>query len=78
MGFSLGGFVSQAIAQQQPYLVRKIILAGTGPAGGEDIANVGAILQDAFGKAGATNKHPKQFLFFTQSSNVQAAAGDFL
>ncbi|MGZ3329066.1 MAG: alpha/beta fold hydrolase [Xanthobacteraceae bacterium] len=78
LGFSLGGFVCQAIAQQQPGLVRKIILAGTGPAGGEGIVNVGAILQDAFGKAGATSKHPKQFLFFTQTSNGQAAAGDFL
>jgi len=78
LGFSLGGFVAQVIAQQQPGLVRKIILAGTGPAGGEGIANVGAVLQDAFGKAGATNKHPKQFLFFTQTRNGQAAADDFL
>jgi pimeloyl-ACP methyl ester carboxylesterase len=78
LGFSLGGFVSQVIAQQQPGLVRKIILAGTGPAGGEGIVNVGAVLQDAFGKAGAASKHPKQFLFFTQTSNGQAAAGDFL
>ena len=77
-GFSLGGFVSQVIAQQQPGLVRKIILAGTGPAGGEGIVNVGAVLQDAFGKAGAANKHPKQFLFFTQTSNGQSAADDFL
>jgi pimeloyl-ACP methyl ester carboxylesterase len=78
LGFSLGGFVSQAIAQQQPGLVRKIILAGTGPAGGEGIANVGAVLQDAFGKAGAANKHPKHLLFFTQTSNGQAAADEFL
>jgi pimeloyl-ACP methyl ester carboxylesterase len=78
LGFSLGGFVSQVIAQQQPGLVRKIILAGTGPAGGEGIANVGPVLQDAFGKAGASNKHPKHFLFFTQTSNGQAAADDFL
>jgi pimeloyl-ACP methyl ester carboxylesterase len=77
LGFSLGGFVAQVIAQQQPGLVRKIILAGTGPAGGEGIVNVGAVLQDAVGKAGAT-RHPKQFLFFTQTSNGQAAAGDFL
>jgi pimeloyl-ACP methyl ester carboxylesterase len=77
LGFSLGGFVSQVIAQQQPGLVRKIILAGTGPAGGEGIVNVGAVLQAAFGKAGAT-KHPKQFLFFTQTTNGQTAAGDFL
>src|SRR6201986_2593776 len=78
LGFSLGGFVSQVIAQQQPGLVRKIILAGTGPAGGDGIANVGAVLQDAFDKAGAANKHPKHFLFFTQTSNGQAAADDFL
>jgi pimeloyl-ACP methyl ester carboxylesterase len=78
LGFSLGGFVSQVIAQQQPGLVRKIILAGTGPAGGEGIVNVGAVLQDAFGKAGAADKHPKHFLFFTQTSNGQAAADDFL
>jgi pimeloyl-ACP methyl ester carboxylesterase len=78
LGFSLGGFVSQVIAQQQPGLVRKIILAGTGPAGGDGIANVNAVLQDAFGKAGATNKHPKHFLFFTQTSNGQTAADDFL
>jgi len=78
LGFSLGGFVAQVIAQQQPGLVRKIILAGTGPAGGEGIANVGAVLQDAFGKAGTSNRHPKQFLFFTQTRNGQAAADDFL
>jgi pimeloyl-ACP methyl ester carboxylesterase len=77
-GFSLGGFVAQVIAQQQPGLLRKIILAGTGPAGGEGIANVSAVLQDAFGKAGAANKHPKHLLFFTQTSNGQAAADEFL
>ncbi|CCE07512.1 conserved hypothetical protein [Bradyrhizobium sp. STM 3843] len=77
-GFSLGGFVAQVIAQQHPGLVRKIILAGTGPAGGEGIANVGPLLQDAFAKAAANNKHPKQFLFFTQTAAGQAAAEDFL
>ncbi|MGC2085715.1 MAG: alpha/beta hydrolase [Bradyrhizobium sp.] len=77
LGFSLGGFVSQVIAQQHPDLVRRIILAGTGPAGGEGIANVGAVLQDAFGKAGTT-KNPKLCLFFTQTRNGQAAAAAFL
>lgn len=32
-----GGFIAQVIAQQQPELARRIILAGTGPAGGEGI-----------------------------------------
>ena len=36
-GFSMGGMIAQVIAQQEPQLVRKMILAGTGPAGGEGI-----------------------------------------
>ena len=32
LGFSLGGMVSQVIAREEPQLVRKMILAGTGPA----------------------------------------------
>src|SRR3954451_13546303 len=78
LGFSLGGFIAQVVAKQQCSLVRKIILAGTGPAGGDGIVNVNAVLKDAFGKAGATNKHPKLYLFFTQTSNGQTAADDFL
>jgi pimeloyl-ACP methyl ester carboxylesterase len=31
LGFSMGGFIAQVIAQQEPELVRKIVLAGTGP-----------------------------------------------
>jgi pimeloyl-ACP methyl ester carboxylesterase len=77
LGFSLGGFVAQAIVQQRPDLVRKIILAGTGPAGGEGIGNVG-VLPEAIAKATAANKHPKHFLFFTQTHNGQAAADAFL
>src|SRR5436305_5629650 len=34
LGFSMGGFVAQVIAEEQPDLIRKVILAGTGPAGG--------------------------------------------
>jgi pimeloyl-ACP methyl ester carboxylesterase len=35
LGFSLGGFVAQEVALQSPHLIRSIILAGTGPQGGE-------------------------------------------
>ncbi|RMU13072.1 Alpha/beta fold family hydrolase, partial [Pseudomonas savastanoi pv. glycinea] len=34
IGFSMGGFVAQDLALKAPDLVRKVILAGTGPAGG--------------------------------------------
>src|SRR5205807_7631328 len=33
LGFSLGGFIAQVIAQKHPDLVRKLILAGTSAAG---------------------------------------------
>src|SRR4029079_17398301 len=39
-GFSMGGMIAQVIAQQEPQLVRRMILAGTGPAGGEGIEKV--------------------------------------
>jgi pimeloyl-ACP methyl ester carboxylesterase len=39
-GFSLGGMVAQQIALDRPALVRKLILAGTAPRGGEDIMHL--------------------------------------
>ncbi|WP_234312035.1 alpha/beta fold hydrolase [Streptomyces griseus] len=40
LSFSMGGMIAQVIVQSDPQLVRKLILAGTGPAGGEGIKNV--------------------------------------
>jgi pimeloyl-ACP methyl ester carboxylesterase len=40
LGFSLGGMVAQQIVLDRPKLVRYLILAGTGPEGGERIACV--------------------------------------
>jgi pimeloyl-ACP methyl ester carboxylesterase len=34
-GFSIGGMVAQQVALDAPELVRRILLAGTGPSGGE-------------------------------------------
>ena len=51
---------------------------GTGPAGGKGTSNLGAILQDAFQNAAAQKKHPKHFLFFSQTKTSQAAADAFL
>jgi pimeloyl-ACP methyl ester carboxylesterase len=33
LGFSMGGFVAQALALDEPSLVRKVVLVGTGPGG---------------------------------------------
>src|SRR6202521_3446307 len=40
LGFSIGGMVAQEIALQAPDLVRKLILVGTGPRGGEGMASM--------------------------------------
>ena len=78
VGLSLGGFIAQVIAHERPDLVRRIILAGTGPAGGEGISDVTAVFQNAFQKATAEKKHPKHFLFFSQTRESQEVADAFL
>jgi pimeloyl-ACP methyl ester carboxylesterase len=78
LGYSLGGMVAQVIVQQRPDLVRRVILAGTAPAGDHGPAATGAILQAALEKAGAQGKHPKHFLFFSPTAASQAAADAFL
>jgi pimeloyl-ACP methyl ester carboxylesterase len=78
LGYSLGGMVAQVIVQQRPDLVRRVILAGTAPAGDHGPAATGAILQAALEKAGAQGKHPKHFLFFSPTATSQAAADAFL
>ena len=78
LGFSLGGFVAQVIAQDEPQLVRKIILAGTGPAGGEGIDKVTSLtIQDTV-KAVLTFKDPKEYLFFTRTANGRTQARQFV
>src|SRR4051812_5096300 len=78
LGFSLGGMVAQVIVERRPDLVRRVILAGTAPAGDQGPAATGAVLQAALEKAGAQGKHPKHFLFFSPTATSQAAADAFL
>jgi len=40
LGFSIGGMVAQEITLQAPALVRKLILVGTGPRGGQGMASL--------------------------------------
>lgn len=37
LGFSMGGFIAQEIVLTRPELVRKMVLGGTGPEGGQDM-----------------------------------------
>jgi pimeloyl-ACP methyl ester carboxylesterase len=77
-GFSLGGMIAQLIAQQQPRLVRKMILAGTGPAGGDGIDRVTRITYLDIARGLVTRQDPKQFLFFTRTRNGRRAGKEFL
>ncbi|WP_314944711.1 alpha/beta hydrolase [Bradyrhizobium cosmicum] len=78
LGFSLGGFVAQEIVLRQPDLVRKLILTGTGPAGGEGISKVGAVSWPLIIKGMLTFRDPKFYLFFTSTANGRRAAKAFL
>ncbi len=74
LGFSLGGCVAQQIAAEHGRLVRKLILVGTAPKGGEE--HLLATLQDAFSQTDAPD--PRLPLFFTKSSASQSAGLSFL
>jgi pimeloyl-ACP methyl ester carboxylesterase len=78
LGFSLGGFVAQVIALEEPELVRKIILAGTGPAGGEGIVRVGSLTYRDILRGALTFTDPKTYLFFTRTPNGRTQARRFL
>ncbi len=77
-GFSLGGMIAQIIAQRQPHLVRKMILAGTGPAGGDGIDKVTRITYLDTARGLLARQDPKQFLFFTRTLNGRRAGKQFL
>ncbi|MGD6741212.1 alpha/beta fold hydrolase [Streptomyces sp. BH106] len=78
LGLSMGGFVAQVIAAQEPDLVRKLILAGTGPAGGTGIDKVTGITVKDMLRGVLTFKDPKHYLFFTRTAGGRRAAHAFL
>ncbi len=78
LGFSLGGFIAQVIMTTEPGLVRKVILAGTGPAGAEGLDGIGAVVQEARARSAETGKHHKHFLFFSPTADSQSAAASFM
>lgn len=77
LGFSLGGGVAQMVALQAPDLVRRMILAGTGPRGGGGIDEINRIAVIAYLKAALTLSDPRNFLFFPRTPDGKRAAKDY-
>jgi pimeloyl-ACP methyl ester carboxylesterase len=76
LGFSTGGFVAQQLVHDRPDLVRRLILAGTGPQGGE-----GMLVYSPPAYSHATREVPVQedflYLFFSPTETSQAASKAF-
>lgn len=78
VGFSLGGFISQMIVAKEPTLVRRIVLAGTGAAGGAGVGTFSRRLVGDTVHGAVTLRNPKPYLFFTRTANGKAAAAAYM
>jgi pimeloyl-ACP methyl ester carboxylesterase len=78
LGISIGGFVAQEITLQAPELVRKLILVGTGPRGGEGMASQTPEAQQIFAAAYDPPEHLWLAVHFGPSVKARAAGLEFL
>ena len=76
--FSLGGMIAQALVVEHPELVRKLVLTGTGPAGGKDIDKVAGTTYFDILRAALTRSDAKEFLFFNRNATGKPAAKAFI
>src|ERR1700688_1327727 len=75
LGFSIGGYIAQTLALRRPQLIRRLILAGTGPRAGEPsqdskYGEYGALTDP---ETGAVPIEAFLYLFFRPSETSQAA-----
>jgi pimeloyl-ACP methyl ester carboxylesterase len=78
LGFSIGGFVAQEITLQAANLVRRLVLLGTGPRGGQGMATLTPEAQQIFSVTYDEPDHLWLAAFFTPSQTSQAAGREFL
>ena len=78
IGFSIGGMVAQEITLQAPDLVRRLILEGTGPRGGQGMESLTQAAGRLFGATYDPPEHVWLAVKFSPSAAGQAAGGEFL
>ena len=77
-GLSMGGMVAQAIAERAPELIDRLILTGSGPAGGPGLTDMTRITIASVLRAVITFQDPKKLLFFTRTPAGKKAADEYL
>jgi pimeloyl-ACP methyl ester carboxylesterase len=77
-GFSMGGFVAQQIVIDRPELVRRLILVGTGPRGGDGMGQLAPDTAPLFGKVYDPQDLMWLPIFFSPSKASQATGRRFL
>ncbi len=79
LGFSIGGYIAQTLALRRPQLIRRLILAGTGPRAGEPSrdSKYGEYGAATDPETGAVPIESFLYLFFRPSETSQAAARAF-
>jgi len=76
-GFSLGGFVAQEYVLMRPHQVRRLVLAGTGPQGGQDMhMYVPEVLKVAL--AAQIDAESVFTIFFEKSASSRAKGVEFV
>ncbi|HYV19835.1 MAG TPA: alpha/beta hydrolase [Verrucomicrobiae bacterium] len=79
LGFSLGGMVALQLAQDRPSILRRMILVGTAPRGGEDIMHLEKpSLARHLGDPTLKGYAVLQKLFFAPTDSSQAAGDAFI
>jgi pimeloyl-ACP methyl ester carboxylesterase len=79
LGYSLGGMVGQEIALKRPSLVRKMLLVGTAPEGGEDVMHMEKPeLKKITDDPNLPGLQRLVKLFFAPSASSQAAGEAFI
>jgi pimeloyl-ACP methyl ester carboxylesterase len=78
LGFSIGGLIAQQVVVDRPELIRKLVLVGTGPKGGEGMQSLTPEATEIFGSTYANPEELWLKVHFSPGEKSQAAGRKFL